>query len=144
MTRSYLWQENRRAHIEAMLDSFPQKESIEVMWKGWHIHKDFCSDVNDEIICSVHCSVAAAFGLRWIVTCFRRLRFVSTLTRQICEIKIGSSISGRSTRCMPTFSWQNGKCGQTEATAACYEHQWLHWQHIVFPVSGQPTCRSEN
>lgn len=61
MTRLYLWQENRRAHIEATRKLFLRK--TEVIWKGWNVHKDFSSDIINEIICSVDCSVAAAFVL---------------------------------------------------------------------------------
>lgn len=73
------------------------------------------------LLCALFCSCCI-----WL-TVNRNMRSSAsfsfhTYQTDFCEIKIGSEISGRSTRWMPTSSRQNGKCGQTEATAACYEH----------------------
>lgn len=73
MTRLYLWQENRRAHIEATQEMFLKKR--DVIWKRWNVHKDFSSNITNEIICSVDCTVAAASVFWWVVTFFRRLCF---------------------------------------------------------------------
>lgn len=124
----------QRAHMKAPLDG-SSSESVEerdkeVILKGQQTLKAFIFNIDNENICSGHCSMRPLnwlnCNLLWCLCRCKRYKCV------VCRWALETLASQPAV--FPTASYDKGimgEFGETEVTTACCKYRWLNWWHVL-------------
>lgn len=136
MTRSYLWRQKRTGRLRWR--AAPQSTRSDMKGTTHTQGLQFWDGGWNYLLCALFCSCCIWLPMnRDILSSAPFPQLPGRFVRWWLAFK---SLAGQPGECRPFQT--EGKCGWAEAAAACYQHQWLHRQHIVSPASGQPACRS--